>query len=438
MGAPEEGELGVLLDGRDPRSGEVLVGTARRAGGNVAFDLTFAAPKSVSVLKAVGDEAVRSAVLGAHGAGVAAGLDYLERHACFVCRGRNGVTALPAEGFVGAVYVHPMARSGDPHLHAHLVIANRVKGPDGRWSAPDMRPVHAEAKTAGTIADAVMRQELSRSLGVEWGPVTNRIAELVAVPTEVREHFSTRHAEIMDEARTRGYTGRSSLALIQLETRDRKRVIARDTAVAAWRTRSAEHGFGEHELARALGQVRAITAADYTARLRANATHMLGPEGLTRQSSTFTRREVIQQLAEAHPEGAPVGHLERLADDFLARTCVALPRAGGDTDRGYRETLYTTPEMLRTDVRLLDAAIGRDPNGPVDRRGRRLARHAPQLGSPRCPAGAPSGAPGRNSSGKTRTCNPPVNSSPSAQSGGEPTRRLKARMPHEDWDVGIQ
>ncbi len=60
----------MLLDGRDPATGEPLVGTARRAGGNVVFDLTFAAPKSVSVLAAVGDEAVRGAVLDAHAAGV--------------------------------------------------------------------------------------------------------------------------------------------------------------------------------------------------------------------------------------------------------------------------------------------------------------------------------------------------------------------------------
>ncbi len=364
-GPPDEGDLGVLLDGRDPASGAVLAGSARRAGGNVAFDLTFAAPKSVSVLAAVGGEVVRGAVLDAHAAGVRAGLDYLERHACFVRRGRNGVTVLPAEGFVGATYVHEMARSGDPHLHAHLVIANRVRGEDGRWSAPDMRPVYAHAKTAGTIADAVMRAELSRSLGVEWGPVTNGIAELVAVPTEVREHFSARHAEIMEEATARGLTSRAGLAAIQRETRDRKRVIAREEAVAGWRARAAEHGFGGHELRHTLGRAFTVTPSDYTQRLRAQARRMLGPEGLTRQSSTFTRREVIQQLADVHPEGAPPGRLERLADDFLARACVALTRAGDDTNPGHRETLYTTPDMLRAEVRLLDAATGRDPKGPV-------------------------------------------------------------------------
>ena len=173
-GGPEDGDLGALLDGRDPVTGLALAGTGRRSDGNVGFDLTFAAPKSVSVLAAVGDEPVRRAVLDAHAAGVDAALDYLERQACFVRRGRNGVRVLPAEGFVGALYVHEMARSGDPHLHAHLVIANRVRGPDGRWGAPDMRPVYAQAKTAGTIADAVMRAQLTRTLGRRVGAGAKR------------------------------------------------------------------------------------------------------------------------------------------------------------------------------------------------------------------------------------------------------------------------
>ena len=358
-GGPEEGDLGVLLDGRDPASGAVLGGTARRAGGNVAFDLTFAAPKSVSVLAAVGDEVVRSAVLDAHARGVRAGLDYLEREACFVRRGRNGVTVLPAQGFVGALYVHEMARSGDPHLHAHLVIANRVRGADGRWSAPDMRPVYAHAKTAGTIADAVMRAELSRSLGVEWGPVTNGIAELVAVPTGVREHFSARHAEIMEEATARGLTSMSGIAAIQRETRDRKRTISR------------ERGGGR--LARPRGRAwfrRPRPAPRPRARARPDRLRLHRAPSRPGAAHARTGWPHAPEL-DLHPtrgdpaarRGAPRGRarrpLERLADEFLAGTCVALARAGDRHEHGRREALFTTPDMLRTEVRLLDAAAGR-------------------------------------------------------------------------------
>ena len=79
------------------------------------------------------------------------------------------------------------------------VEAQGGTGPDGRCTAPDMRPVCAQAKTAGMIADAVMRERLSRELGVEWTSARNGVVELAGVPEAVREHFSAR-AEILEEA----------------------------------------------------------------------------------------------------------------------------------------------------------------------------------------------------------------------------------------------
>lgn len=361
-GAPAEGQLGSLLDGRDPLSGQLLAGARTRTGGNVAFDLTFTAPKSVSVLVAVGGEEVRRAVLAAHARGTQAALDYLERRACFVRRGRNGVRVLRGDGFAAAMYLHEMARSGDPHLHAHLVIANRVKGPDGRWSAPDMRPVYAEAKTAGTIAEAVMRDALVRSLGVAWGPVRNGIAELAAVPDVVREHFSQRHAEIVEEALARGLASARGIAVVQRETRDRKRVVSRERAVGEWCARAAEQGFGVRE-------ITAMTQRAQRARRRQDVDldsaekRMLSPAGLTKRSAGFLRRDVIQALADVHPAGAAPGVLEALADEFIARACVPLTPPRVELGSGYQEAVYSTPDMLRTEARLLLAATGVDPIG---------------------------------------------------------------------------
>ncbi|MGE3795249.1 MAG: MobF family relaxase [Dehalococcoidia bacterium] len=361
-GGPADGDLGLLLEGMDPVSGIALAGAPVRRGGNVAFDLTITAPKSVSVLAAVGDEPIRRAFLAAHAAGARAALDYLERRACFVRRGRNGVRVSPGEGFAAAMYLHEMSRSGDPHLHAHLVVANRVRGPDGRWSAPDMRPVYAEAKTAGTIAEGVMREALTRTLGVEWGPVRNGIAELAGVPATVREHFSRRHAEIVEEALARGYASARGIDVVQRETRDRKSVVSRERAASEWRARAAEQGLGARELATLLGGPREAPAPGERALDDARA-HMLGPAGLTQRVSAFTRREVIQALADAHPEGAAEGVLESLADDFLASACIALAPSCVAPGRGHQEALYSVPDMLRAEARLVDAAQGADPRG---------------------------------------------------------------------------
>ncbi|MGE3141342.1 MAG: MobF family relaxase [Thermoleophilia bacterium] len=361
-GAVERGELATLLGGHSPRTGQPLGVPGRR--GNAGFDLTFTAPKSVSLLAAVGDESVRRAVRSAHEAGVAAALDHLERFECWTRRGARGARVIRAGGFVGAAYTHEMSRSGDPHLHTHVVMANVVRGVDERWATPDMRPVYAAAKTAGVIAEAVMRDHLTRELGVEWGPVVNGIADLAAVPEAARAHFSARHAEIVEEAAVRGYTGRAALAMVQRETRDRKRHIDRDRAVAEWRARAAEHGFGELELAQLVGGHRMVPTAEYHQRVADVGERMLGPEGLTLRDSTFTRREVIQHLADAHPDGVPPGRLGGLADAFLARRCIQLD-LGREGDPGHRERRYTTGDMLDTERRLLAAGTHRDPMGAV-------------------------------------------------------------------------
>lgn len=84
-----------------------------------ALDLTFSAPKSVSVLFAIGDEGMASALLEAHERAVDAALAYLEREACFTRRGHGGVERLRGEGFIAASYRHRMSRAGDPPPAAH-------------------------------------------------------------------------------------------------------------------------------------------------------------------------------------------------------------------------------------------------------------------------------------------------------------------------------
>jgi conjugative relaxase-like TrwC/TraI family protein len=373
--APEHGQLETLLGGVDPTTGERLPGL-RQGRVNAGFDLTFTAPKSVSVLLAIGDERVRQAVLRAQETGVAAGLGYLEAHELQARRGAGGQRIIAAYGLVGAAYAHEMSRSGDPHLHTHAVIANAARGADGRYSAPDMRPVFHAAKTAGTIQEAVLRYELTRALGVVWGPVRNGTAELAGIPRTVLEHFSARHSEIAELVAARGARGLAAVGAAQRQTRDRKPVIAREVAQADWRARAAEHGLGREEIAGLLERAPA-DLPDERRRTEIVAA-LAGPAGLTERQSTFARREVLRALAEAHPQGAPADWLEALADGFLAEHATlvepALPERG-------RRAAYTTPELLEVEARLLALAGERGVWAPPapERVEEALAAH-PQLG----------------------------------------------------------
>ena len=104
------------------------------------YDLTFSAPKSVSVLFGLGEPEVREAVRQAHDKAVAAAMGHLERTAAAVRRGHGGLIVEPASGLVVGLFRHRTSRVGDPQLHTHAVVANLGKGPDGRWSTLDGRP----------------------------------------------------------------------------------------------------------------------------------------------------------------------------------------------------------------------------------------------------------------------------------------------------------
>ncbi len=360
-GSPDRGELEQLLGGGNPVTDERLHGL-REGRRNAGFDLTWTAPKSVSVLHAVGDERVRAEVLAAHEAGVRAGMDYLERFECQARRGAGGHQIVEAGGFAGAAFTHELSRTGDPHLHTHQVIANAVQGPDGRWSAQDMRPVFGAAKTAGTIAEAVMRRELTDRLGVRWGEVTKGTAEIDGVPSDVIGEFSRRRAEITELALSRGAQGLQAVGSVQRETRDRKPVLDRDIAVGEWRARAAEHGLGRYELQALLDHPTPDLALH---EVRAFDRWLASPEGLTEKDSTFDRRAVLRAFAEHHQQGITLPEIETRADAWITDHAVNITPDLPETGTRAR---WSTPDMLTTEERLIALAERRVPGQTVPSR----------------------------------------------------------------------
>jgi conjugative relaxase-like TrwC/TraI family protein len=163
-GHVEDVDLHSVLSGLDPRTLASLVRSQQRVPG---FDLTFSAPKSVSLVWALSqDQEVAAAVVEAHDAAVRAAIGWLEAEGCFGRRGRQGPQRTKGSGFVAAAFRHRTSRAGDPQLHTHVLVANLVHGEDGRWSALDARHVYALAKTAGTLYRSELRDRLTRTLGV--------------------------------------------------------------------------------------------------------------------------------------------------------------------------------------------------------------------------------------------------------------------------------
>jgi conjugative relaxase-like TrwC/TraI family protein len=138
------------------------------------FDLTFAAPKSVSLLRALTDDTGEQAMEAAHVRAVEAAMTYLHQHAGYTrvhnpLNGTKDLQRLP--GLVAIAYQHETSRCGDPHLHTHVIVPNRQGRADGVLVSIDSKSLYHEAKAAGIIYQATLRHELHAELNLEWGAV---------------------------------------------------------------------------------------------------------------------------------------------------------------------------------------------------------------------------------------------------------------------------
>ena len=112
-------------------------GLAARTQTVAGYDLTFSPVKSVSTLWAVAEPAVAAVIEQAHQAAVQDALAFIEKHALFTRTGPQGIRQVNVRGLVAAAFTHRDSRAGDPDLHTHVAVANKVQTLDGRWLSID-------------------------------------------------------------------------------------------------------------------------------------------------------------------------------------------------------------------------------------------------------------------------------------------------------------
>lgn len=281
----------------------------RRPGerGVPGFDLTFCAPKSVSLVWGLSEsEATREAVNQAHAKAVSTALAYLAEHAGYTRRASDWDPAEMVidrvEALSGAKYEHRTSRSGDPHVHSHVLVSNRQLCADGKVRSLDSKSLFHEARAAGMLYQSVLRSTLSETLGVEWSEVTNGCAEITGLDDpETIKAFSTRMREIDLWRAENGLESDSGARMGQKITR---RVKDTDTSLEELHRRWNEHeqaagiraaiaGFSPRDVAEAQpsDEVSVPTAEDVVAAVIA-------------ERSTFTRADLVEKAAEMLPVGA--------------------------------------------------------------------------------------------------------------------------------------
>jgi hypothetical protein len=165
--------------GRDPIDAREIAATiakqSRPRTQTVAgYDLTFSPVKSVSTLWAVADQHVAAQIERAHQAAVQDALTFIERHALFTRQGRNGVRQVDVTGLVATAFTHRDSRAGDPDLHSHVAVANKVQTLDGRWLSIDGRVLFKATVAASETYNTALEHHLRDRLGVRFAPTRHR------------------------------------------------------------------------------------------------------------------------------------------------------------------------------------------------------------------------------------------------------------------------
>lgn len=390
-GAVSGDDLRAVLAGIAPGTGglspngETIRPHPRRVPG---FDLTFKAPKSVSVLYAVSDDPrVQGAIIEAGQAAVSDALGWLEREAIHIRRGTGNerfldslaardpaaaeqarIRTLNARGVVAAAFRHRTSRAGDPLLHWHTLVANLAEGPDGRWTAFVHPDLYRSVRAAGEVFQTVLRHELTHRLGIEWRP-GRHVPEVAGVPQGLCDQFSKRSHDIEAWLEATGTpNNRPGRQRAVHATRRAKPEVETERFDAAWKAEAIAAGWGPDAAEALLASLeprdaeregqwldgeRLVEPARWTRDLLAE---------LTADDSTFTRPELVQAVAAALGEGATIGTVERVVASVLASpdTIPVSSRTG--------EHRWTSAELLDVEQRFLsalDASHQRDAIDPA-------------------------------------------------------------------------
>lgn len=335
-----------IFNGISPVGAESLVQKQPDTRHHPGWDLTFSAPKSVSVLWAQADESTRHTIQRLQREAVEAALQYLEDHAAVTRRGKGGVER-EAVHLISAIFEHGTSRAQDPQLHTHALLFNVGLRSDGTTGAIHGPLFYLHKMAAG----ALYRTELSMLLQRELGIAVERSGTAFAVkgvPAALVREFSKRRQEIEEELKARGLNSAKAASIATLETRSTKDHTPRKELFRRWQEIGREHGFTRDEVLTVVNRRVAELNTDAACR-----TAVAGAiELLTRDQSYFTQRELLRHAAEQGQwcglgcSAVRAAVREQLADDRLVVRVGELKR----------EEVYTTREMLQVEEKLLAQA----------------------------------------------------------------------------------
>jgi conjugative relaxase-like TrwC/TraI family protein len=397
--------------GREPvdareLAGQIAKGLRPRTQTVAGYDLTFSPVKSVSTLWAVADPAIAAVIERGHQAAVQDALTFIETHALFTRTGPRGIRQVNVRGLVATAFTHRDSRAGDPDLHTHVAVANKVQTIDGRWLSIDGRVLFKANVAAPETYNTALEQHLRGTLGVRFDerpgtdPGKRPIREIVGVDPRLNQRWSTRRAHIntrrgelaiqFQNDHARPPTPVEALHLAQqatLETRDTKHEPRSLTEQRTTWLGEAAAMLGSAEAVASMVQTALTPPAETTTIADSHwvaqtANHVLAvmEHGRSTWQMWHVRADAQRQVRTIDlPADRAAALVDLLVDEVLDRRSVPLlaPTDGIEEPKVLRRVdgssvytvtgaaLYTSTRILDAEARLV-AAAGRRDGSAVD------------------------------------------------------------------------
>jgi len=321
------------------------------------YDMTFSAPKSVSIMsEVIGDRAMSDA----HDEAVKSTLDWVESNVLQTRKFNKTAQVQEAIGdqkMIAALFKHDISRNEDPQLHTHCVVANAVLGNDGKYRSLHSPELFRNKMLIGSIyrSELAMNIQEAKLASITRTHPDGRF-ELSGFDRELISEFSTRSKDIA-EYLGEGAHSAEDKALAALRTRDGKKETSRTELNSTWQNRLTDLGYShdkiKHSIALQKDNERTVSSALKNAL-----------EHLSENSSTFSRKDVLRftlaeglgafRIDEAEKEitkAIKSGWLNTSADNSLLFTQGTLDREKATLDLEQSGRLAVNPIMPRVKVR---------------------------------------------------------------------------------------
>lgn len=245
QGRVQRSQFHAVLMGQLPDGSRIRAGHGGAKGHTPGWDLTFSAPKSVSIVAEITKD---KRIFDAHRAAVHEALQWLEKEA-LVYRKRTltGRRQVNSQSMVAALFQHHSSRALDPDLHTHAIVANATQRDDGKWVAVHSHPLFLHKMATGVVYRARLALNLQRA-GYRITRTGRGLFELVGVPETLLNHFAKRRAQMEKWMREKKAHGAKAASRAALATRKAKREKPLAELRGEWLQDSLEHHFDPHTL----------------------------------------------------------------------------------------------------------------------------------------------------------------------------------------------